>query len=300
MAKDTALENLWNTTDDTYVYHTIGSPAKMVKKSGNSVMGRRSKVQGYLTYFLPKDKKGKATGKPQKFLRVQKLGQTTNDFIPFDVVTPYYEDILKNKAHWISLGGSDLVQLAQKKLSGVDPNAIASKFSGANGANDLNGNINTDLGINSNLLDRGSLLNTGANYTANKYSSVSALETISDPEVSVVDADTMNQAYKESGSKTTFNDWMNSEGGKGILNQITLLANALVNSGNSGNQQQNGLPIGNVPTNKPEDDKPKTETKILGMSPVTFGLVAFGVIAVGSIVTIMMIKNKNTKLKVVQ
>jgi hypothetical protein len=293
MAKDTALDNLWNTTDDTYVYHTVGSPAKMVKKAGNVLMGKRTKVQGYLTYFLPKDKKGKATGKPQRFLRVQKLGQTTNDFIPFDVVTPYYEDILKNKNYWASLGGSNLVQLAQNKLSGYDQNAIASKFSGANG---VNINNTDDYGINSNLLDRGSLLNVNNALEGINYSSISAIETISDPNVSVVDADTMNQAYKESGSKTTFKDWINSEGGKGILNEITLLANALVNQPNL---PQSGVPIGNVPTNKPEEDnKPKTETKILGMSPVTFGIVAVGIIAVGTIVTVMMIKSKNAKLKV--
>lgn len=288
MAKDTALDNLWNTTDDTFVYHTVGTPAKMVKKAGNTLMSKRSKVQGYLTYFLPKDKKGKQIGKPQKFLRVQRLGQTTNDFIPFDVVTPYYEDILKNKNYWASLGGSNLVALAQKKLSGIDPNAIASKFSGANG-NNL-----PDFGINSNLLDDSGLLNQSNNENLSLYSSISALETISDPNTSIVDAETMNQAYKESGSKTPFRDWLSSEGGKGVMNEFTKLMNALVNPP----VYKDGVVVDDKKTEDKKDDTPKTETKILGMSPVTFGIVAVGIIAVGSIVTIMMIKNKNAKLKV--
>lgn len=283
MAKDTALDNLWHTIDDTFVYRTIGSrPAKMQKKSGGNLMGKRTKLQGYLTYFIPKDKSGKQIGKPQKFLRVQRLGQTTNDFVPFDVVTPYYEDILKNKNYWTSLGGANVVALAQKKLTGIDPNAIASKFSGANG-NNL-----PDFGINSNLLDDSGLLNQSNNENYGLYSSVSALETISNPDVSIVDAETMNQAYKESGSKTPFRDWLSSDGGKGVLNEFTKLMNALVNPPLT----KDGLPIGNTPPDKSQEDKDKdkTETKILGMSPVTFGIVAVGIIAVGSIVTYMLIK----------
>lgn len=289
MAKDTALDNLWHTTDDTFIYKTVGSrPAKMQKKAGNMLVGKRTKLQGYLTYFIPKDKKGKQIGKPQRFLRIQKMGQTTNDFVPFDVVTPYYEDIVKNKNYWTSLGGANVVALAQRKLSGIDPNAIASKFSGANGANSV-----PDFGINSNLLDDSGLLNQ-SNNDVNTYSSVSALETISNPDVSVVDAETMNQAYKESGSKTPFRDWLSTEGGRGVVNEFTKLMNAIVNNNQS--STNNGLPIGDTSVKK-EDDEPKSETKILGMSPVTFGIVALGVIAVGSVVTIMLLKNKNAKLK---
>jgi len=282
MAKDTALDNLWNTIDDTFIYHTVGTPAKMVKKSGNTLTSKRTKLQGYMTYFLPKDKKGKPTGKPQKFLRLQKAGQTTNDFIPADLVAPYYEDILKNKKYWIYLGGSNLVALAQSKLSGIDPNAIASKFSGADGQ---------DLGINSDLLDTGSLSNV---YDERSYSSISAVEKISDPNTYIVDAQTMNQAYQQSGSKTPFKDWLGTEGGRGVVNEFTKLVSALVNPVQYG---ENGLPIGNTTEKDNEKEKITAETKILGMSPVTFGIVAFGVIAIGSIIAIKMMQNK-AKLKV--
>jgi hypothetical protein len=288
MAKDTALDNLWHTIDDTFIYKTVGSrPAKMQKKSGSTLLSKRTKLQGYLTYFIPKDKSGKQIGKPQRFLRIQKMGQTTNDFVPFDVVTPYYEDIVKNKNYWTALGGANVVALAQRKLTGIDPNAIASKFSGANGISI------PDFGINSNLLDDSGLLNQ-SNNDVNVYSSVSALETISNPDVSIVDAETMNQAYKESGSKTPFRDWLSTEGGRGVVNEFTKLMNAIVNNNQS--STNNGLPVGNTSVKK-EEDEPKSETKILGMSPVTFGIVALGVIAVGSVVTIMLLKNKNAKLK---
>lgn len=288
MAKDTALDNLWNTTDDTYVYHTVGSPAKMVKKAGNVLTGKRTKTQGYMAYFLPKDKKGKVIGKPQKFLRIQKSGKTTNDFIPADLVTPYYEDIVKNKNYWISLGGRDVVARAQNRLAGIDPNAIASKFSGVGGTID---NVD-DYGINTDLIDRGSLLNVSNSLDSINYSSISAVEKIGDPNTYIVDAETMNQAYQQSGSKTPFKDWLGSEGGKGVVNEFTKLVSALVNP------QDSSVTTSTVPTGKIDDkDKsPKTETKILGMSPVTFGIVALGIIAIGSIVAVKMIKSKQIKV----
>lgn len=237
MAKDTALDNLWNTTDDTYVYKTIGSrPAKMSKKVGGSLIGKRTKLQGYLTYFLPKDKKGKVIGKPQKFLRLQKAGQTTNDFVPFDLVTPYYEDIVKNKNYWIAMGGKDVVFYAQNRLSGFEQNPIASKFSGVDAK---------DFGLNSNLLDTGSLSNVNSN-NHNDYSSISAVEMINNPDISVVDADTMNKAYKESGSKSKFSDWLNSEGGRGIVNEFTKLVDVVVNK---------PLPTDSTSTNKTDTKK---------------------------------------------
>jgi hypothetical protein len=282
MSKDTALDNLWNTTSDTSVYHTVGFPAKMVKKSGDTLMGKRNKVQGYMTYFLPKDKKGKIIGKPQKFLRIQKLGKSTGDFIPANLVTPYYEDILNNKSYWISLGGANLVSLAQSKLSGAE---IASKFQG--GFDVTNGD---SLGEFSNF-NIGEFL--GKTFGGKK----TALQQISDPNVSVVDAKTMNQAYKESGTKRPLLDWLNSEGGKGILDEVSKLINVAIN------KPQGGLPTDNTPTdNTPTDDTPKddttqkTETTILGMSPVTFGIVAVGLILVSSIVAYKIIKGKQAKL----
>ena len=276
MAKDIALDNLWNTTDVTALYTTTGSPVKMVKKSGKAI-DSKNKVQGYMIYFLSKDKKCKQFGKPQKFLRVQRMGKTTNDYIPANLVVPHYEDVVKNKNYWISIGGRDVVAKAESRLAGEG--MLASRFSGVNAQ---------DFGINSDLLDTGSLLNVDNN----NYSNVggAALKEVSDPNTAIVDAQTMNKAYAESGSRTPFRDWISTDGGRGVVNEFTKLVNALVN------KPQDGLHFGDDGNKDPNDDnnKPpiKTETKILGMSPILFGVVAFGVIAIGSIIAIKMINSK--------
>jgi len=288
-----APDNLWITTDSTFRYKTTsGKPSKLIK-IGNTLMDTRTKVQGYISYFLPKDKKGKLVGKPQKMLVLQKLGRSTSEMIPANTVSPYYDFILKNKNHYTAIGASDLIAQAQKRLSGVPEGALASKFSGATG-------FGYDL-LNSDKLDSGSLLNAPLKYNTNEaYSGITiapdedALAKISDPNVDMVDAETMKKAYEQSGSKKGFKDWISSEGGRGVLNEITNLVNVLVNRNTS------GVPFGEAPTDKEleslkDKDKDKEETKILGMSPVTFGIVAIGVIAIGSFVAYKMIAGKAVK-----
>jgi hypothetical protein len=75
------------------------------------------------------------------------------------------------------------------------------------------------------------------------------------------------------------------------INQLTDIVDTLVNN------KQDGLPIGDVGNAAPSKSSiNKEETKILGLSPVTFGLISLGVIALGAtIITIKLIKNKAIK-----
>lgn len=289
-----APDNLWMIIDSTFKYKTtVGKPSKLIK-SGNVLMGEKTKTQGYISYFLPKDKKGKLIGKPQKMLVLQKLGSSTTEMIPAENAVPYYDYIIKNKNYYTSIGASDLVAQAQRRLSSIPDGALASKFSGATG-------FGYDV-LNSDKLDSGSLLNTPLKYNNNEvYSGITideenqdALAKISDPNVDLVDAETMKKAYKQSGSRKTFRDWISSESGRGVLNELTNLVNVLVN------RNQTGVKFGEAPSDKEleslkDKDKDKEETKILGMSPVTFGIVAIGVIAIGSFVAYKIISSKAVK-----
>jgi hypothetical protein len=123
---------------------------------------------------------------------------------------------------------------------------------------------------------------------------LNAMPALADPSVFVVSAEAMQQAYEESGSSKKYEEWINSESGKAIAQAVAQFANILVNKPTSdipsGETQTNETPTGGG-DNK-NDDKPKSETKIFGMTPVTFGLVAVGVIIIGSIVTYKIIKSK--------
>jgi hypothetical protein len=101
------------------------------------------------------------------------------------------------------------------------------------------------------------------------------------------------KAYKSSGSKRPFRDWLRSEDGKGIVNELTKFVNVLVNpqtvTGGSTGSTSGGSTNGSNTVPKEEDKK---ETKILGMSPITFGIVSLLTIAVTSFVAYKIIKSK--------
>ena len=124
----------------------------------------------------------------------------------------------------------------------------------------------------------------------------SALNKIADPNVALVDAKTMDKAYKESGSGTTFKEWISSDKGRNLIDSVTKFASVFINPtnpkdlGNVGDGSGSGSGSGSGGSGS-GGGKP-SETKILGMSPITFGLVAFAIIAVGSIVAIKVLKNK--------
>jgi len=274
---DKALDNLWVTTDSTFRFKSnIGLPSKLV--TVRKLIDKGDKVQGYISYFLPKDKKGKLVGKPKRVLVIQKAGRSTQEMIPAELVTPYYEHIIKNKNYYKSIGASDLIAKAESRLAGVDTGAIASNF------------VN-DFGLNTNLVDEGSILNMPS--PQQRYSGITIDETNTEIP-NVVSAESMQKAYKSSGSKRPFRDWLYSEDGKGIVNELTKFVNVLVNPSAS----TSGGATGTKPSETPKDGTPKNEdekkeTKILGMSPITFGIVSLLTIAVTSFVAYKIIKSKN-------
>jgi hypothetical protein len=306
---DKALDNLWVTTDSTFRFKSnIGLPSKLV--TVRKLIDKGDKVQGYISYFLPKDKKGKLIGKPKRVLVIQKAGRSTQEMIPAELVTPYYEHIIKNKNYYKSIGASDLITKAESRLASVDTGAIASNF------------VN-DFGLNTNLVDEGSILNMPS--PQQRYSGIRYDYTYSgtideeggekptdggekpddeggekptdgtNTEIpNVVSAESMQKAYKSSGSKRPFRDWLYSEEGKGIVNELTKFVNVLVNP----NASTSGGATGTKPSETPKDGTPKNEdekkeTKILGMSPITFGIVSLLTIAVTSFVAYKIIKSKN-------
>lgn len=276
---DKALDNLWITTDSTFRFKSnIGLPSKLI--TVRKLIGKGDKVQGYISYFLPKDKNGKLIGKPKRVLVIQKAGRSTSEMIPAELVTPYYEHIIKNKNYYKAIGASDLISKAESRLAGIDTGAIASNF------------VN-DFGLNTNLVDTGSILNMPS---PQNYSGITIDETNTEIP-NVVSAESMQKAYKSSGSKRPFRDWLYSEDGKGIVNELTKFINVLVNpqtvtGGGSTGSTSGGSTGGGSNTETPKGDEEK-ETKILGMSPITFGIVSLLTIAVTSFVAYKIIKSKN-------
>ena len=388
--KNFAKDNFWMTKDSVFTLTPRGTkPARTMEKvAGDKLISEGEKVEGIIVYFLPKDKSGKLIGTPKRYLHIWK-GGATNKFIDADNVVPYYQDIIKNKAKWISLGGSDLVAKAEQKL-GIPSDALASNLiaddvncqmnsygfdsnvdlSNMDGLDDsiLNsigksepksnyvgnrggkiqatkwnivGDGSTSNMINENLLDglteNTSLLNADGDYsnlinenlldglTENTsllsadgedeevsnafgdwfkrnfrrtpsvdelYKDASTLK-LADPKVDIVEAEVMEKAYKESGSKKPLRDWINSDSGKSILTAAAQLATIFLNQNNTkpntGGNTNTGGTGGN--TSVSTDDE-KKETTILGMTPVTFGIVAVGLLVLTSIVAVKVIKSK--------
>jgi hypothetical protein len=277
---DKALDNLWVATDNTFRFKSnTGLPSRLI--TVRKLIGKGDKVQGYISYFLPKDKKGKLIGKPQRVLVIQKAGRSTQEMIPAELVTPYYEHIIKNKNYYKSIGASDLIAKAEGRLAGISTGALASNF------------VN-DFGLNTNLVDEGSILNMPS---PERFSGITIEETDNIP--NVVSSETMEKAYKSSGSKRPFRDWLYSQDGKGIVNELTKFVNVLVNpesvtapNTTGGTGGTTGGTTGEGKDEGKADEEIKKETKILGMSPITFGIVALGTILVTSFVAYKIIKSK--------
>jgi hypothetical protein len=124
------------------------------------------------------------------------------------------------------------------------------------------------------------------------YKDASTLK-VADPKVDIVEAKVMEKAYKESGSKKPLRDWINSDSGKSILSSAAQLATIFLNQNKTntgGNTNTGGGGTGGN-TGVSKDDEIK-ETTILGMSPLTFGIVSVGLIVLTSIVAVKVIKSK--------
>lgn len=105
----------------------------------------------------------------------------------------------------------------------------------------------------------------------------------------VIGKDELAKIYNDSSNQ--YKKFINSKEGIDTIKQVTNLVDTLANN------KQDGFPIGDVGNTTPSKAViNKEETTILGLSPVTFGLISLGVIALGAtIITIKLIKNKGVK-----
>lgn len=170
--------------------------------------------------------------------------------------------------------------------------------------------------INESLLDglteNTSLLNAdGENYsngigdwfkkTFGKKEEKKALEIISNPETDIVDAKTMVQAHKESGSDKPLRDWLRSGGGKDFLKSVLDVATVFLAKAEEKKETEKSDKTDTKSTTETDtktdtktDDKKDggKEVKILGMTPITFGIVAVGVLALTSVIVIVAMRKK--------
>ena len=106
-----------------------------------------------------------------------------------------------------------------------------------------------------------------------------------------VSQEDLESIHKNSGSKMSFGDWLKTEQAKGLANNAFALGLALVNKG----KDDEGSPS-SQPNKKNEEEydvstsKDKSNT-ILGMHPLTFGVVTVGVLVVGAI-AITLVRSK--------
>lgn len=97
----------------------------------------------------------------------------------------------------------------------------------------------------------------------------------------------VQSAYKNSGSKMSFNEWIQSEQGKKLVNDSLQLAFQLINKNNPTNNQ--ALPSQNTD----EDNQTQKEFTILKMHPLTFTIVALSTAVIG-IIAFSYLSNKKT------
>jgi hypothetical protein len=94
--------------------------------------------------------------------------------------------------------------------------------------------------------------------------------TVGDKQIVELTPDQMKEQYKKSGSKKTFSEWAKSTG-KDTLMALGALAGAILAG------REAGKGTGKIESDKTDTGTPKPpaeEATILGMHPVTFGVVA--------------------------
>lgn len=131
--------------------------------------------------------------------------------------------------------------------------------------------------------------------TFGKKEEKKALEAIANPETDIVDAKTMVQAHKESGSDRPLRDWLRSGGGKEFLKTVLDVATVFLAKKEEKQAEKSDKTETKSTTQtdtKTDDKKDGKEVKILGMTPVTFGIVTVGVLALTSVIVIVAMRKK--------
>lgn len=107
------------------------------------------------------------------------------------------------------------------------------------------------------------------------------IESISNKDLSKEDVEKL---HKSSGSKLSLGDWIKSDDAKSLLNNVSNVALSYLNKGNGGSAP--------VETKDDYEEPQKSEKTILGMHPLTFGIVS-GVTVIVAIVGVIIYKNRS-------
>lgn len=115
---------------------------------------------------------------------------------------------------------------------------------------------------------------------------------IANPNKQIYTPQEINQIYKQSGSKQSLVDWLQSGDAKNLLDSLNKVVSTVKDATGGKGITLDSTDTKNLDT---KDTNKKTETTIFGMSPITFGIFSLGFIAVASIVTISLMKRRVSK-----
>jgi len=101
----------------------------------------------------------------------------------------------------------------------------------------------------------------------------------------------MEEIYKESGSKKSFSEWMQSEEGQKVSSSVATIATILL-GGSTTPQTSTQEGIDDRGDAGDDDSSETTEKKILGMHPVTFGIVTVLVLGAGIVTVVLLTRKK--------
>ena len=117
-----------------------------------------------------------------------------------------------------------------------------------------------------------------------------ASEVIANPQTDIVEAKVIVEAHKESGSKKPLREWLSSGGVKEFTKAALDIATVLL--AKKDDKKEDTDKEKSESSDKGVDEKGEKEVKILGMSPITFGIVTVGVLALTSVIVIVAMRKK--------
>lgn len=304
MIKDKAPDNLWIATKDYQGYTLTPTPYSVIKKNPENVWGGSgAKLEGEIVYVKQwaKDSNGKI--QPSGFKRMFKSYSGMYPYIDPSFVVPYYDYILQTKRGTSAdiAQASDKVKNDKSSFTGEEdfsamlpqPNFdIHQPMLDLNVSGEFDDSISNVFGKRNYkfpemvLADRPKTIigyeeqsNTIGSWFKDTFSGKSGgnvspndAKKIADPNRPELSADEMQSIHKNSGTNKSFTDWYEN-GGKGIIADTNNLLAVLTN-----NPSLATSPTGNQlppPTTNPKGDSGKgSEVTILGMHPLTFGIVS--------------------------
>jgi hypothetical protein len=117
-----------------------------------------------------------------------------------------------------------------------------------------------------------------------------ASEVIANPQTDIVEAKVIVEAHKESGSKKPLREWLSSGGVKEFTKAALDIATVLLAKKDDKKEDTDKEKVDEKGESDSKDKE--KEVKILGMSPITFGIVTVGVLALTSVIVIVAMRKK--------